>query len=365
MLSVNALYVSHFQYCHLGEFSFLELSRMPVTEDHYFSSFECFFELIKLSAASNRLQLKLLRTGISTNNRVQNLNDVIKPHPSLMKMASASQGSFATYFQSTSLWALPGKCWQRPASSSCHAWDHMLRITCSPENPSLRPKGWATFDRLGHIPTLRGLGGPKAIRSTWTAWPGRQCGGGSGLAEATDACYTCYTGHAHFPFIFPCLHSVLLSYLLFVNSIIIDPFHGSVFTFFFSFGKGFQASPEVACFLVSSLSLVRPFIYQYHLPHLSPWVQVGLHYPGCILGLWVINSSTVCACFVSSPDYLQMSLLMSSRCFCLISQSLLLISPGTLTETVWWSYASSPGICSTLSLHQAYMSSLSEMTLPG
>lgn len=106
--------------------------------------------------------------------------------------------------------------------------------------------------------------------------------------------------------------------------------------FFFSFGKGFQASPEVACFLVPTLCPWSASLYLPISPPFESSVQGWSSLSRVYLGPLVINSSTVCACFVSSPDYLQMSLLMSSRWFLSdFTEPASDKPPGTLTETVW------------------------------
>ena len=137
--------------------------------------------------------------------------------------------------------------------SLCHA-----EITCSWSHAHQRTHPWGPRDGLpwtglGHIPTPVVKGG-RAIRSTWTAWPGRQWGWV--WAGRSNRCLLhLLTGYTHFP----CLHSVLLSYLYLscefsYNWIL---FMVRSLPFFFPFGKCFQACPEVACFLVShSPSLV-------------------------------------------------------------------------------------------------------------
>lgn len=126
-----------------------------------------------------------------------------------------------------------------------------------------------------------------------------------------------------------------------MNSIIIGSFlRLGVYLFLFPFGKCFQAFPEVTCFLVSHSPSLPPLIFT----NISPTLVLSSGLVFIIQGVsWASGYKQqhhVCVCFVSSPDYLQMSLLMSSRWFLShFTEPASDKPPGMLTETVWWSYA--------------------------
>ena len=141
-----------------------------------------------------------------------------------------------------------------------------------------------------------------------------------------------------------------------------------LFSLFFSFGKCFQAFPEVARFLVSHSpsSVCFPLFTRLSLLVLGSGLVFIIQ--DLSWASLVINSSVVCVCVcvcvVSSPDYLQMSLLMASRWFqqagCLTSQGLILISPtgcspgvlgeGTLILLVMHCALTPPSICAVISV---------------
>lgn len=123
--------------------------------------------------------------------------------------------------------------------------------------------------------------------------------------------------------------------------------------------------------MVSQLS----FFYQPlpFCPRFRSWSSASRVY----LNFWLLTAmACVCVCVISSPNYLQVSLLMASRCFqqagCLISQGLFLISPPEACGLgapwgCWGRRPSSPGyaLCSHSAEYVRVLLSLSEMPFPG
>lgn len=191
-------------------------------------------------------------------------------------------------------WTPLGKSWQRLPD-----WTY---TTCSPENPFTGQREWATWAltprRRGPV-VEEGPGGPGAL--TGKGGFSTEEWGESEQAETIDAHCTCCSRFTPFPFTFHFFIQSSLEAQIVIGAILWFHLH-RVFFFRLSWGSlSTSHFPSLVSFLLFTVSL---------------WVLgtgIGLRHLGCILGFWLLTAVT--CTHVSSPDCLQVSLLMVSRWF--------------------------------------------------
>lgn len=196
---------------------------------------------------------------------------------------------------------------------------------------------------MGAGPDLRfagthGLGG--SITEDW-GWV---------WADGSNRCpYTCYVGFTHFPFL-RCLFYLIFTYVV-ILIIIGAVLWFDLYLLFSPLGSG--SRPFLRSLVVLFSHPLSSVCFSLFYPWFRGWSLSSTVY----LGLLVIHSHVVCLCVVSSPDYLQMSLLMASRWFqqagWFTSQGLLLISPTGTPWECWWRHVCSPvyALCSHSAKH--------------